>query len=429
MTFTHANALNNYGPAKFIVATSAANGTHTTLASAMAVASVGDTIILRDSVTENVTITPGVNINGWIGSSLNTPSITGTLTMTGAGTSTLQGLTLITNSAALIAVTGSAASILNVTNCYLNCTNTTGITFSVANTSSQININNCIGDIGTTGIGLFSHSSTGMLLITNSRVTNSGGSSTASTCSAGTLNLINFNFGSPITTSGTGAIGFANSQIDSSGQNATCLTLGGSGGQFVRYSRLISGSASTVSISSSASLELCEIQSSNTNAITGAGTLTGNSLQFTGTSTTVNTTTVATQVFGITGTWTPNIQINAVNTGITYTTQVGGYTVLGNIVCVWANIVLSSKGASSGVLSISNFPIATSTNGGNQVLSIPYFSGWTSAGYTSMGLQANTSSQQWNFNSSGTGLSPTLITNTTITNTFSVRFNAVYIID
>jgi len=163
MTFTHALSINNYGVAKFIVATSAANGTHTTLASAMSAASSGDTIFLRNSVTENVTITPGVNIAAWSGDSLNVPSITGTLTMTGAGTSTLSGLRLVTNSAALIAVTGSAASILNVNNCYLNISNNDGITFSTSSSSGQISLFNCKGDLGTTGIKIFAHSSADVL--------------------------------------------------------------------------------------------------------------------------------------------------------------------------------------------------------------------------------------------------------------------------
>lgn len=118
MTFTRALSTNNYGPAKFIVASSSANGTHSTLASAMAVATSGDTIFLRDSVTENVTLTPGVNISSWgSGSSLNATgraSITGTLTMTGAGSCTISGIQLQTNAAALLAVTGSAASVVNL---------------------------------------------------------------------------------------------------------------------------------------------------------------------------------------------------------------------------------------------------------------------------------------------------------------------------
>src|SRR6185436_13699104 len=187
MALTHALATNNYGESHLIVATSSANGTHTTLASAMADAVSGDTIFLRDSVTENVTLTAGVNITAWTGGSLNVPSITGTLTMTTAGTCNISGIRLVTNSAALLAVTGSAASIVNLNNCYLNCSNNTGITFSSSSSSSNINIKECSGDIGTTGISLFSDSSAGNLRILYSMINNSGNSTTVSTKSAGLI--------------------------------------------------------------------------------------------------------------------------------------------------------------------------------------------------------------------------------------------------
>jgi pectin methylesterase-like acyl-CoA thioesterase len=63
MTFTHALSTNNYGPAKFIVSSSAANGTHTTIAAALTSASTGDTIFIRPGTyTENLTLKAGVNL-------------------------------------------------------------------------------------------------------------------------------------------------------------------------------------------------------------------------------------------------------------------------------------------------------------------------------------------------------------------------------
>lgn len=294
MTFTHALGTNNYGPTKFVVATSAANGTHTTLASAMTAASSGDTIFLRDSVTENVTITPGVNIACWSGDSLNVPTITGTLTMTGAGTSTISGLKLTTNSAALIAVTGSAASILNVNNCYINCSNNSGITFSTSNGSAQIALFNCKGDLGTTGIKIFDHTSAGTLDLNNCWITNSGASTTASTISAGNIRILFSRLFSPITSSGTGSVGINGCNIDCSAQNATCLTIGGSGNGTITNSNVVAGSASAISISASFNVNTCAISSSNTNAITGAGTILYSGISFTGSSTTINTTTQTT---------------------------------------------------------------------------------------------------------------------------------------
>lgn len=303
MALTHALSTNNYGNPRLIVATSAANGTHTTLASAMADAVSGDTIAMRDSVTENVTITPGVNIISLCdGGTLNVPSITGTLTMTGTGTSTVSGLRLVTNSAAIIAVTGSAASILNINNCYLNCSNNTGITFSSSSGSAVINIKDCKGDLGTTGIGLFTHTSAGRMEINYTNITNSGATTTASTCSSGIINLLYTYLTSPVTTSSTSALTWDYSAIDCQGQNVTAATLGGSGVHAVRYSRFNGGTASAVSCGSATPvLEFCTIQSSNTNAITGAGTLISSLLSFEGTTNAINTTTqtALTSRFGI----------------------------------------------------------------------------------------------------------------------------------
>lgn len=273
MSLTHALSTNNYGPAAIIVATSPANGTHTTLASAMSYASAGQTIFLRDSVTENVTITPGVNISAWSGGSLNVPSITGTLTMTGAGTSTLSGLRLVTNSAALISVTGSAASILNIRNCYLNCSNNTGIVFSSSSSSAEININNCNGDIGTTGITLFSHSSAGSLHFFGCRITNSGGSSTASTGSNGGLRMRYTSIFNTITTSSTCLFLSEFCEHNTSAINTVVLTHGGDNASAMRHCYTETGSASAVSISSQIFIQACVLNSANTNIVTGAGTL------------------------------------------------------------------------------------------------------------------------------------------------------------
>lgn len=294
MALTHALSTNNYGNPRLIVATSAANGTHTTLASAMADAVSGDTIALRNSVTENITLTPGVNIASWQGGSLNTPTITGTLTMTAAGTCNISGIRLATNSAALIAVTGSAASIVNLNNCYLNCTNATGITFSSSSASAAIIIKNCDGNLGTTGIAVFAHSSAGLMLMDHVAFSNTGLSSTASTCSSsGVLNMMYYNFSSPITSSGTCAGTFEHGLIDSNAQNVTSMTIG-SGTLFsIKWGRFASGTASSVSIAGTAGMEFCAIFSSNTNAITGAGTLVYSNLSFDGVSNTVNVTTQA----------------------------------------------------------------------------------------------------------------------------------------
>src|SRR5258706_2812563 len=67
-------------------------------------------------------------------------------------------------------------------------------------------------------------------------------------------------------------------------------------------------------------------------------------------------------------TWTPNLQINSVNTGITYTTQAGAYQQIGNAIYISCNIVLSSKGVQNGNVTISNLPVATGAAGANNTI-------------------------------------------------------------
>lgn len=276
MTFTHALATNRYGEADLIVSTSAANGTHTTLASAMAAAVSGQTIFIRDSITENVTLTPGVNLAAWTGGTLNTPTIIGTLTMTAAGTCTIRGLRLQTNSAAIISITGANASIININECYLNCTNNTGISNSGSNAASKIDLNDCTGDIGTTGIGLFAVSN-GTIRFNYCTFSNSGATTTASTVSsAASLSCSYFHLNSPITSSNTASVAFGYSDIDTSVQNVSALNVNGTGGTNIYYSRLASGSATPLTIGTGATAIVDALTLTHTNAaaVSGLGALT-----------------------------------------------------------------------------------------------------------------------------------------------------------
>jgi hypothetical protein len=94
-----------------------------------------------------------------------------------------------------------------------------------------------------------------------------------------------------LTTSGTAAVGGIYTNMQFSSLNVTALTAGGSGTHRFAHSRFVSDTANAISISSALSLNDCEIYSSNTNAITGAGSLEFGNLTFTGSSSTINTTT------------------------------------------------------------------------------------------------------------------------------------------
>jgi len=299
MTFTRALSTNNYGPAKFIVSALTYEGTHSTIQAAITAASSGDTIFIRPGTyTENLTLKVGVNLAGYgCDSSLtniSTVIIKGTCTLTTAGTVTISGVQLQTNSAALLAVTGTLASIVNLNNCYLNCTNATGITHSSSNAASEINISYCNGNIGTTGISLFTSTSAGNMYIYYSRIANSGLATTASTVSTGAIffsyTIILF----PLSTSSVGLFFIGHCSINTSGVNTACITTAGTGVlTTITYTVLSSGTASCLSIGSGTAIaaQNTQIASSNTNAATGAGSFSSINVAYVSTSIKSNVTT------------------------------------------------------------------------------------------------------------------------------------------
>jgi hypothetical protein len=422
--------------ARFIVAssTSGTGANFTTIATAITAAvatGINSTIFIQPGTyTENLTLPANINLCSFLCDAF-TPNVTivGTITKTTVGSSSISGIRLQTNSAALLSVTGSAASIVNLNNCFLNCTNATGITFSVSNAAAKINMTNCGGDLGTTGIGLFAHSSSGTMNFYNCNFTNTGLSLAASTCSAGVCDAYYTLFNSATTFSGTSGFTWEYVGVFTIGINTTSLTAGGSNSQSTKWSRYNSGTASAVSIGGTLQMEFCDISSSNTNAVTGAGTLQGNSLNFTGSSSLVNTTTQTALPLGISASWTPNVQINGSNTGITYTSQLGGYIVLGNAVLLWGFVVLSSKGVSSGNVTISNLPVAVSANGTSKDIPMGEYNQVTATGFTSLGLRLANSSVGSFIISSATGSAVTGLVDTQISNTFMFRFSGMYIIN
>ena len=289
---------NNFGTAKYIVDTNgiSTGATHNTIAAALTSASSGETIFIRPGTyTENLTLKAGVNLAAYDADAY-TPNVTivGKCTFTGAGSVSISGIRLQTNSDNFLAVTGSSASVVNITECYLNCSNATGITFSSSSSSSAISIRNCKGDVGTTAIKIFDMSAAGRMTFEYCAFTNTGSNVTASTASAGNLNLKYCSFTTAITTSSTNAFGCEWCGFEMSSLNTTCLTLGGSGTSSVRYSVAASGTASAISCGSTVGMFNTNALSTNTNAITGAGTITANTIGFLSTgSSVINTTTQA----------------------------------------------------------------------------------------------------------------------------------------
>lgn len=270
---------------RWIVDPTPNRGTHTTIAGAVAAAASGDVIVVRPGTyTENVTIPVGLTLAAY---SYSPVTINGTLTMTTAGTYFISGITLQTNGANYISITGSAAVTLFVFNCNLLETNATGLNLN--NSNANVSFENCFGQV-TAGQTRFSVTA-GNLNYYNCDFDEANATTVASTIAANNLTIRNTRIGCPITTSGTAGIGLINSSIAIGASNATCLTVGGSGANQTINNTYVSGTATAISVSGSLTSVNENVSSSNANAIAGAGTITYQDMTFYGASHTIGTTT------------------------------------------------------------------------------------------------------------------------------------------
>jgi len=299
---------NTFGVAKWVVSADATQGTHTTIQAAINSAASGDTIYIRDGTyTENLTLKAGVNLTSF-SSNLRDPNviIKGNATFTGAGSVSIGGIGLQTNGAAFLTISGSAASLVDLIDCFLNCADATGIVYSSSSVNSGYRIRYCNGDIGAIGIGLFANSGAGVTSVIHSRFINSGGSSTASSTSGGSLTFEYTTMFSPLSTSSTGNVTLLYSEISTFTQNVAAVAITGSTTHSFIGSTFISGTASAITVGAGSTLILnnCNIYSANANNVTGAGSLIYNGNSFVnlgpGVSPGVNVTTLAPRQFGTT---------------------------------------------------------------------------------------------------------------------------------
>ena len=267
-------------------------GTYSTIAAALTDATSGTTIFIRaGTYTENLTLKAGVNLQGFDASQEGQATvINGTCTASFSGTCNLSGLTLRTNSAPFLTTSGANTTIVNIYDSYLDMTNNTGISHTSSGAGSVINIRNCNGNLGTTGITLFTSTSAGGIAVDYTEINNTGGSTTASSTSTQICSFGNCQFNFPISATGTGSFIAYNSTFLSS---ATAVTTAGTGiSSFnVCYISGLTASAVDIGAGTTVALNNCTINSSNANAITGAGSLIATSIQFDGTSSGHNVTT------------------------------------------------------------------------------------------------------------------------------------------
>ncbi len=275
---------------QFIVdpsSTAGLRGTYTTITSAIADAVSGQSIFVRPGTyTENFSAKDGVTIWGGDGFQ-DRVSIVGKITLT-SGICNITNIKLQTNSDSACAVSGGT---LVLRRCQIIAANSTAL---VTTSTGAIACHGCDGNISTSGLKFFDFASSGASSFFYCRWSNSGASTTASTLSGGNLDIRHSDFDSPITTSGVTAILGARHSSFGNIQNVTALTAGSTAANNnCTHCNFFSGTASAISISTGATLEVtcATIQSTNANAITGSGTIKYSGLTFTDTGSTMNVTT------------------------------------------------------------------------------------------------------------------------------------------
>lgn len=126
------------------------------------------------------------------------------------------------------------------------------------------------------------------------------------------------------------------------------------------------------------------------------------------------------------GNWTPALTINNSATGITYTTQLGRYVKIGRLVIASGFCVLSSKGASTGIVRAAGLPFTSDSAASIFPLVIANLTSFASLfGGTISGLITSNDTTAVLYNGSATG--STLLLDTNVTNTSDLRFTAIYL--
>lgn len=240
--------------------------------------------------TENITLADGINLIGFGGMTKIIGKITASFA---SGEANINGLTLQTNSDFSLVVGGTAAITVNLFNCFLNVTNNTSLSYTNSNSSSKFNILSCRGDIATTGITYYSMSSNGNMGVTNCHLINTGLSTTAATNSDGTVTYRNCALNYCVTTSGSGNMNLDRSSIFMFTNTTAYTHTGTSSPGLCTNAKFVSGSAVAISVGAGAIVRMTDssVDSTNTNAISGAGTLQFANVSFTNSSTTIATTT------------------------------------------------------------------------------------------------------------------------------------------
>jgi len=262
---------NNFATAKFIVDSNGlqTGATHTTIQGAIDDASDGDTIFVRPGTyTENITGKDGVLITGFQASEIADKTlIVGKVSMS-SGRFKLAGLALHTNGDYCLEATGTGN--IQCRSCYIEATDNDAVSNSG---TGSITLRLCTGGVATTGVKVCQNTSTGSISFRYCNWGNAGGSTVASTASAGGIRIQNSELAIPWSTSGSGVVNITGSFFDNTAINTSTITHNSSQPSTIANSEIASGTASDITITSgTVRATNVRMLSSNTNAVTGAGT-------------------------------------------------------------------------------------------------------------------------------------------------------------
>jgi hypothetical protein len=269
---------------RFVVdpsATIGLRGTFQTIGAAITAAGAGpaDIFIRTGTYTENLTLPANINLTGFTCDPFTpTVSIVGKITCTDAGARTISNIRLTSNSDNILAVTGSAATIVALVNCFLNMSGATAISYTSSSGSSGILFKDCTGLV-TGNIATFIATGAGGIEWDNCQMDAISWTGAVSSTSACPVSYNRSVAKIALATTLTGMYNLNYSVINAAaGGNITALTTAGTGATVVTRSHFTSGSAVAISIGSGTTVSAigASVDSTNTatGIIAGAGTLT-----------------------------------------------------------------------------------------------------------------------------------------------------------
>lgn len=283
---------NRFSGFNWIVSSTPGKGTHTSVQAAIDDSIAGQTILLKDFFTEDITMIAGISIVA----ETESCGIKGKISCSYSGQSYLVGLGLETNLDYSVEITGINETKLYLQNCYIDGTDNTSINVTNSNALSLLFVDNCTHNpsagntfITWSGAGVFRAKRCFLQNVTNV---------VTSTFSSGSVFFTFCESNIPLTFSGSVGVNIFSSNLYRQGYTPATppvIITATSGTRTISHSNLNGGSSEALTVGASASVLIygCTLRSSGSAVASGSGSITYGGLTFPDTSNvTVTTQTV-----------------------------------------------------------------------------------------------------------------------------------------